>query len=355
MDYKFALVAAAVLLVPVHAASTARKFLADEEAQSANESNSSTHAGYKELGPFDPEDTVHYHSSEEIEKNRWTSMDRSDIVSVESDDEVIEVLEMARHDKSSVLLSHPHIPKTDMKLFQEAVRERRRIIGRDGRRSYSAFGIPKCAIGYLVTGCTAFLIGPNHALTAGHCVYNYKQRRWYSNFDIYIGRDCRISGRRMDWAKVWAHTRWVYNGEEDSDLAYILLDSADRSTCWLGYGYYDPMPTVSGEICGYPSDTSETYRCFRCSNCDDVRHETHFSWWRRRTSINQLEYTCDMVAGQSGSPVVTNEHPKLSGLYAWGVNAYESRIVNENYATRITRTRFLNIRKWVCDNGGACP
>lgn len=355
MDYKLILVAAAVLLVPVCAASAARKFTADEDAKSTNERNSSAHDDHKELGPFDQEETAHYYSSEEIEKSRWTSIDRSGIVSVATDGEVIQILEMARHDKSSVLLSHPHVPKADIKSYQEAVRERRRIIGRDDRRSYSAFGIPKCAIGYLATGCTAFLIGPNHALTAGHCVYNSRRRSWYSNMDIYIGRDCRTSGRRMDWTKAWVLSGWINNGAEDYDLAYILLDSADRSTCWLGYGYYDPMPTVSGEICGYPSDTSVIYRCFRCASCNDIRHETHYSWWRRRTNSKQLEYTCDMVGGQSGSPVVTNDHPELSGLYAWGVNAYESRRINENYATRLTRTRFLGIRKWVCDNGGSCP
>ena len=38
--------------------------------------------------------------------------------------------------------------------------------------AHSATNFPYCAVGYLESGCTAILIGPNHALTAAHCVHD---------------------------------------------------------------------------------------------------------------------------------------------------------------------------------------
>ena len=39
-------------------------------------------------------------------------------------------------------------------------------------------GLPYCALAEVSNGCTAIFIGPNHALTAGRCVYDRTYRRF---------------------------------------------------------------------------------------------------------------------------------------------------------------------------------
>ena len=47
---------------------------------------------------------------------------------------------------------------------------------------------PEYAVGLLDNGCTAFLIGPYHAMTSARCVYDNKREIWEQNLDFSRGR-----------------------------------------------------------------------------------------------------------------------------------------------------------------------
>ena len=49
---------------------------------------------------------------------------------------------------------------------------------------------PFCSLAVLSNGCTAIFIGPNHALTAGRCVYDRTTGQFRTGLTLYRGRNC---------------------------------------------------------------------------------------------------------------------------------------------------------------------
>ena len=66
---------------------------------------------------------------------------------------------------------------------------------------------PFCSLAYVSNGCTAMFIGPYHALTSGHCVYDYSAKRFRSGLSLYRGRNCYRYGTYMS-----ASTYFTVNG-----------------------------------------------------------------------------------------------------------------------------------------------
>ena len=293
----------------------------------------------------DEDEEVYHYTSEEIERNRWISLSRDGVETTETDEEVIRILEFARHDNAKSHLSESYnFTSDDPELYNVTSKEKRAIIGSDNRYPYPRYGLrgKTCAIGIMENGCTAFLIGPRHAVTAGHCVYDYTYRRWKRDLGIYLGRDCNTYGRFADWSHVWVLD---VNGNSRSNMAYIRLSSSFYSSCWLGFGFRDPMPRTHVESCGYHGDKrSNTYPCYYCDDCY-AELEVTGSWWSRTTHYTRMRSTCDIYRAP-GAPMVTG------GVHAWGVHSHESR--SYNYAVRITRERFYTLCQWLCDNGGRC-
>ena len=296
-------------------------------------------------------------SSDFIKMNRLVAIDRSGNISETTDEEVIKILAMAESDFPEQLFTESDLLgllESDEGGLDRNKRKvigydnRTKVIGYDNRTRPSSFGFPSCAIGYLASGCTAFLIGPFHALTAGHCVYS--NDTFEDNLDVYIGRNCVKYGRRMPWVKAWTLEGWRINGSREFDLGLILLSSARpaKSPCWFQLGYFDPMPPtpVPSEICGYPYDTES--KCLACATCADVRLARIN---QLAISQNMYQYTCDAVKGESGSPVMIRT---TQGVRAIGVHTAGSNVFEENYGTRITKQLYLSICSWMCNNRLKC-
>ena len=65
-------------------------------------------------------------------------------------------------------------------------RARRTIFGNDERLPVdNSNRYPYCAVEYLDSGCTAAFIGPYHAITAAHCVYNTTTNTWKQNLNLW--------------------------------------------------------------------------------------------------------------------------------------------------------------------------
>ena len=289
------------------------------------------------LRPHNPDELVHHFTDEEIERNRWISIDRNGTETTATDNEVIAILEKVRKSNFSSSFSQPHFPvQTPLDIMVK----KRKVIGTDGRYKHSTVGNPYCAIGWLESGCTAFLVGPYHAITAGHCVYDCNARKWKSDRGLYLRRNCYSRGIYMSEVQTWS-----YSGSDCTqdryDIAWILLDKNDyTSSCWMGYGTWNSMPTIPGEICGYPADKPRgSYGCLYCSRCGDIK----------RASTYRLQYTCDSYGGMSGSPVFTAEYDSKDYQYAYGVHTHGR---SKNEGTRFDSYYFQWTKDWKCRNGG---
>ena len=186
------------------------------------------------ISAFDPNDLVYHYTKETINKNRKVTFDfKTGEPTYETDKEVEEILEMVRRDNFTSMYSSFSIPNNTHDSLNRSVRiERSRayIRGRDDRyRITSTSSFPYCAIGQFYSGkggyCTLFMVGPYHALTAAHCVYDRSSRRTYSDGHVYLRRSCYTRGTRVDVRQVLTYTQYTNNGENAYDfLVYCWIE-----------------------------------------------------------------------------------------------------------------------------------
>ena len=73
--------------------------------------------------------------------------------------------------------------------------------------------LPFCALAEVSNGCTATFIGPNHALTAGRCVYDRTNRRFRSGLRLYRGRNCYRYGTYMTATNLFTVNGYALRGK----------------------------------------------------------------------------------------------------------------------------------------------
>lgn len=96
---------------------------------------------------------------------------------------------------------------------------------------------PEFAIGILENGCTAFLIGPRHALTAAHCVYDFNASSFNENLNLWRGRNLDTYLGLLAWSEVIVPINYFLSGVERDDWALIIYNEISASPVWLKIGY----------------------------------------------------------------------------------------------------------------------
>lgn len=172
---------------------------------------------------------------------------------------------------------------------------------------------------------TAFMVGPNVALTAAHCVFDNGSS--YDNMTFAPGQN----GSSAPFGTA-AVTEYYYPQEwEDThnskyDWAVIKLSTNVGNSCgWFGISDYATLSNPGNFllISGYPGE---------------YRHGTYAEqWFSEETFIrydaNEFWYEIDTTAGQSGSPllVFTNSTYRAVGIHT---NGYDTGL-QQNHGKRI--------------------
>ena len=292
------------------------------------------------------DEQVHHYSNETIDKYRTVTFDyATGEMTYQSDEEVIRILEKVRRTNSSFLYSSLDQNVAGSNNSRSA-RVRRTVFPPDGRVLISSTScFPYSAIGQYYTRiqCTLFLVGPYHALTAAHCVYDRTSREFMPFGYAYIGRTCNVNGTRVSVQNVIVHNSYINDGLRSFDFAYLLLNNTDiNSPDYLPFGYRDPMPTVSMTMCGYPGD--KPAGCMYCGTCNDAQLPC-----TTPTTCNdeRIQYTCDSAVGMSGGPAYIQE--TATTLRVYGLDTQSD--TNVNYASRISKYKFLNLCQWLINDG----
>lgn len=148
-------------------------------------------------------------------------------------EKLIEVYRLAQKEDGKMEPSNEVVGEED----SQPLRERRTIFDRDERLPVdNSNRFPYCAVGRLDSGCTAAFIGPYHAVTAAHCVYDTDTDTWKNNLNMWRGRTCNNRGERMYWRRVWSVTGFTEDHRQDHDYAVIAYDSSNRkqlARLWL--------------------------------------------------------------------------------------------------------------------------
>lgn len=192
--------------------------------------------------------------------------------------------------------------------------------------------------------CTAFFIGPDTLVTAGHCVYDPYLNEWASKIVVFPGRNVnRMPFGKANSKKLYSTQCWVENEAPECDYGAIKIDKPLGYTVgWFGIGWKgrdSALLNHTVNVRGYPGDKNP-----------------YGSLWTMAGPLEQLTrrqvgYSIDTYAGQSGSPVYGEMQfgegkckPCALGVHAYGEGVYP--FITRNSGARITKSVFENLVTW---------
>jgi V8-like Glu-specific endopeptidase len=182
--------------------------------------------------------------------------------------------------------------------------------------------------------CSAVMVSPYHAVTAGHCLteYNYFSPYFPQRYYITPGRAYNKSVGAVrpfgdaKAVKIRTPTKWAIGKGSAHDYALVTLDRPiGRDSGWVGYAAYSPDDPFRGYVtsAGYPRFSSIQY---------DTRGYAY-------TSGLKLGFDLDIDFGKSGSGVWHYDSAGNPLLLA--------TVSQFGAGARITGDRFVDIHTWI--------
>ena len=170
---------------------------------------------------------------------------------------------------------------------------------------------PEFAVGILENGCTAFLIGPRHALTSAHCVYNSTTEDFVEELDMWRGRKEEKYLNSMQWASVIIPRNYTLSPSDENDLALIVFNQRSTSRVWLKIGFSEDIYNIPYTIYGYLS--SKPYGKMYSTVCRSQMEEPE--------SERVLNLMCGSDECFDGGPLLRGHNFKRSKMpVAYGVS-----------------------------------
>lgn len=170
---------------------------------------------------------------------------------------------------------------------------------------------------------SAWMYGPDVAVTAGHCLYSNRNGGWAKKIVVYPGRNGLKSpfGSAIG-TTIYTPKNFTENRDTNFDWGLIKLDkSIGNTTGYFGaYWQAKSLKDMNVDITGYPG-------------------EKRRQMWKMNGHIeesfpNKIRYVIDTTGGQSGCPV----YLKNGGYKAIAIHTNGGYTCNK--ATRITKGIF---------------
>lgn len=170
---------------------------------------------------------------------------------------------------------------------------------------------PEFAVGILENGCTAFLIGPRHALTTAHCVYNSTTSEFIDSLDFWRGRKQQYYLEQIQWESVIIPRNFTISPLDENNWALIVFSSASTSAVWLKIGFSENINDFPYTMYGYLS--GKPYGAMYSTVC---RSET-----QNPESENVFNLMCSSDECFDGGPLLRGYNFKRSKMpVAYGIS-----------------------------------
>jgi len=181
---------------------------------------------------------------------------------------------------------------------------------------------------------TGWFNGLGTIITAGHCVYSSKVKKWHKSITVFPGRSGSLNPYGSQTSKIfWSVKGWTEDHDSEYDYGAIILPNRELGNKVGHFGFrYDPdsfFNNRSLNLCGYPGDKPYGTQWFMYDKIASVEDR-------------KLKYMLDTAGGQSGAPSWLY-FPQNDQRHSVGIHAYGGC---PNGSTRINKPVFQNLLNW---------